>query len=222
MLIQYNGPCFSCGKCSWFRYQYNVSLVSWSWLDMVSKTLDMLGKHTTSELNPSPPLLSFGRRFFQSSLAGSYLICLLLRSGTQLSPLASWRSAHLLSVLSLMLPLSCVLILHLVSYLMMPRLPLKAFWKLHKILDWKAFFFSAGHLSVLWVLSRSPNHSDSSILAACTVLVSYLGLVRSATDSWFRPLVTIFWLAKHVRQSLEVFLNYFIIFLCSLFGIVVI
>lgn len=141
---------------------------------MVSKTLDMLSKHTTSELNSSPPLLSSGRRFFQSSLAGSYLICLLLRSGTQLSPLASWRSAHLLSVLSLTLPLSHVLILHLVSYLMMPRLPLKAFWKLHKILDWKAFFFSAGHLSVLWVLSRSLNHSDSPILAACTVLVPYL------------------------------------------------
>lgn len=148
-------------------------------MELVSKTLDMLGKHTTSELNPSPPLLSSGRRFFQSALAGSYLICLLLRSGTQLSPLASWRSAHLLSVLSLMLPLSCVLILHLVSYLMMPRLPLKAFWKLHRLLDWKAFFFGAGHLSVLWVLSRSLNHSDSPILAAHTVLVPYLTAYES-------------------------------------------
>lgn len=172
---------------------------------MVSKTLDMLGKHTTSELNPSASLLSSGRRFFQSSLAGSYSICLLLRAGPQLSPLAAWRSAHLLSVISPMLPLSCVLALHLVSYLMMPRLPLKAFWKLHKILDWKAFFFSAGHLSVLWVLSRSLKHSDSRILAACTVLVSYLGLVRSASDSWFRPLVAIFWLAKHVLSHWKYF-----------------
>lgn len=176
---------------------------------MVSKTLDMLSKHTTSELNPSPPLLSSGRRFFQSSLAGSYLICLLLRSGTQLSPLASWRSAHLLSVLSLMLPLSRVLILHLVSYLMMPRLPLKAFWKLHKILDWKAFFFSAGHLSVLWVLSRSLNHSDSPILAACTVLVPYL----TAYDSglWW-PAFFFFLTGKacpSVTESIFLLFHYF-------------
>lgn len=31
-------------------------------LDMVSKTLDMLGKHTTSELNPSPPPFIFWKK----------------------------------------------------------------------------------------------------------------------------------------------------------------